>query len=270
MGDQLIEKLLPALAKMEWPQNPNPTEKGHQTFLFGMETLETFAGDPKILSSALRTFQTGDSLPYAYGGVAHALIVASAEKDGTYSERGLEQAMRWLEQAQDAAPDILEINVAEALVYTFNGRTDDARLVLDYLLQQDPDNYFLFEAEIAYWQQVGDVEQAVDWFNKAAETAQTVPQRLRLRSKLADYYLQQNMLDEALTAYKEAIHFNAQNVVVWHKISVIYWRQENIEEAERANQQVLRLQNNYPPGLKMQEALKKKKSEGSRFGRLFG
>lgn len=270
MGEQLIQKIVPALQKMQWPQDHALTERGRQTFIVGMEALETYAGDPKVLSGALRTFQTGDSLPYAYGGVAHTLIVASAENDGSYSAQGLAEAMRWLVQAQEAEPDVLEINVAEALVYTYNGRTDDARIVLDFLLEQDPDNYFLLEAEIAYWQQVGDVEQAVYWFNKASTAAQTVPQRLRLRAKLADYYLQQEMLDEALEAYKAAIHFDSKNVITWHKICLIYWRQENYEEAELNNQQVLRLQKDYEPALKMQEALKKKKSEGSRFGRLFG
>jgi tetratricopeptide (TPR) repeat protein len=270
MGDQLIAKILPALEKMQWPQEPYATEQGRQTFLVGMETLESYTGDPKTLSSALRTFQTGDSLPYAYAGVAFALLMASAENDGSYSQQGLEEAMRWLVQAQDAEPDILEINVAEALVYTYNGRTDDARLVLDFLLQQDPTNYFLLEAEIAYWKQLGDVEQTVYWSNKAADAAQTVPQRLRLRAKLADFYFQQNMLDEALQEYKSAVHFNNKNVALWHKISLIYWRQENYDEAEMSNQQALRLQKDYAPALKMQDALKKKKSEGSRFGRLFG
>lgn len=270
MGEKLIEKIVPALAKMQWPQNPAATEKGRRTFFVGMEMLETYSGDAKVLSNALRTFQTGDSLPYAYGGVSHVLIVASAKKDGTYSQSGLKEALRWLEQAQDAEPDILEINLAEALIYTHNGREEDARLVLDYLLQQDPSNYFLLEAEIAYWKQIDDVEQTVYWFNKASSAAETVPQRLRLRVKLADFYLQKDMLDEALEEYKAAIHFDAKNVVIWHKISLIHWRKEDYEEAEISNQQVLRLQKNYPPALKMKEALKKKKSEGSRFGRLFG
>lgn len=270
MGEQLLAKLVPALAQMDWPQTPAATEQGRLSFMVGLEKLDEYEGDAKVLSAALRTFQTGDSLPYAYAGVAYTVILASEEKDGTYAKSGLDEAMKWLEQAQTAAPDILEINVIEALVYIHYGRSEDARLVLDYLLQQDPQNFHLLRAEIAYWQRQGDQEQTVHWFNQATEAAQNVPQRLGTRVKLGDYYLAQEMLDEALAIYKEAIHFNNQNVRLWHKISLIYWRQENFEEAEITNQQILRLQPDFAPALKMDEALKKKKKEGSRFGRLFG
>jgi tetratricopeptide (TPR) repeat protein len=270
MGEQLIEKILPALEKMDWPQNPEVTEQGRQAYTVGLERLDEYDGDTKLLSAALRTFQSGNSRPYACAGVAYTLVVASREGDGRYSARGLAEAMKWLEQAQEAAPDILEINVIEALVYTYGGRYDDARLVLDYLDEMDPGNFQLLKAEVAYWQHQGEAEETVSWFNKAAEAADNVPQRLRMRAKLGDYYLEHNMFDEALAVYKEAVHFDNKNVALWHKISAAYWQQENIEEADMANQYALRLQADYAPAVKLHEAIKKKKSEGSRFGRLFG
>jgi tetratricopeptide (TPR) repeat protein len=269
MGKELIAKLLPAVEKMQWPQGNTATEQGRQTFTVAVEKVDEYKGDPKTLMAALRTLQTGDSLPYAYGGVACVLVAAAREKDGSYDPAGLEAAMGWLEEAQNAEPDILEINVIEALIYAYSGRLEDSRLILDYLQAQDPTNFRLLSAEIAYWRSQGDIEKTVEWYEQAAEGAATVPQRLRLQAELGDYYLESNLLDKALAVHQKAIHFNNKNYMAWHKMSLIYWRQEDYEEADRCNQQALRLQD-FPAARKMEAALKKKKSEGGMLGRLFG
>ncbi len=270
MSAQLLEKLLPALEKMEWPQLSEATEQGRQAYMVGLERLDEYDGDVKLLSSALRAFQSGNSKPYACAGVAYTLLVAAQESDGSYAPAGLAESMKWLEQAQELAPDILEINVIEAMIYAGHGRDEDARLVLDYLQEVDPYSYQLAKAEIVYWKHQGDAEQIVHWYNEAAKAADNVPQRLRMHARLADYYFEQHRLAEALSIYKEAIHFDNQNVRLWHKISLIYWQQENIDEAEKVNQQTLRLQADYGPAVKLHEAIKAKKSEGHRTGRLFG
>lgn len=270
MSAQLLEKLLPALEKMEWPQLPEATEQGRQAYMVGLERLDEFEGDVKLLSSALRAFQSGNSKPYACAGVAYTLLVAAQESDGSYTPAGLTESMKWLEQAQELAPDILEVNVIEAMIYAGHGRYEDARLVLDYLQEVDPYNYQLAKAEVAYWKPQGDVDETVRWFNEAAKAADNVPQRLRMRARLGDFYFELHQLDEALAIYKEAIHFDNRNVKLWHKISLIYWQQENIDEAEKVNQQTLRLQPDFGPAVKLHEAIKARKTEGHRTGRLFG
>jgi tetratricopeptide (TPR) repeat protein len=270
MSAQLLEKLLPVLEKMDWPQLPEATEQGRQAYMVGLERLDEYDGDVKLLSSALRAFQSGNSKPYACAGVAYTVLVAAQESDGRYPTAGLDESMKWLEQAQNLAPDIVEINVIEALIYTGYGRDEDARLVLDYLQEMDPGNYQLAKAEIAFWRHLGGVEETVHWFNEAAKAADNVPQRLRMRARLADYYFEQHMLDEALTIYKEAIHFDNHNIPLWHKISLIYWQKEDVEEAEKVNQQTLRLQADYAPAVKLHEAIKARKHEGHRTGRLPG
>ncbi len=270
MGTQLLEKLLPALEKMEWPQLRDATEQGRQAYMVGLERLDEYDGDVKLLSSALRAFQSGNSRPYACAGVSYTLLVAAQESDGSYAPLGLAESMKWLEQAQELAPDIVEVNVIEAMIYAGHGRYEDARLVLDYLQDIDPANYQLAKAEIAYWKPQGQVDETLHWFNEAAKAADNVPQRLRMRARLGDYYFEQHQLDEALSIYKEAIHFDNHNVKLWHKISLIYWQQGNIDEAEKVSQQTLRLHSDYGPAVKLQEAIKLKKSEGHRTGRLFG
>lgn len=269
MGKQLIAKLLPALQQANWPETPNATEHGRRTYQIGLDKADEFKGDPKVLAAALRTFLTGDSAPYAYAGAAYTLLTGARKNDGRYDPEGLDAAMSYLEMAQELEPDIVDINMIEALVYTHNGRLDDARLVLDYLQQQDPRNYYLIKAEIAYWQQLGDVEQTVHWFNEAAKTAVTVPQKLRLRGQLADFYMSVGRYDDALAVYREAVQHDKNNHVFWHKMSIIYWKQADFEQAARANQQALRLKD-FPAGRKMEAALKEKISGTGVLGRLFG
>jgi tetratricopeptide (TPR) repeat protein len=256
---------------MNWPQTPMATAQGRQTFEVGVDKLDTYKGDPKTLAAALRTFQTGDSRPYAFAGVAYTLVLAAREQDGTYAEAGLDAAMEWLEKAQEMEPDLVDINVIEALIYTYSGRLDDARLVLDYLQQQDPRSFYLHKAEIAFWRKQGELEKTIYWFEQAVEEAVTVPQRLRLRAELGDFFLEKDMLDKALEVYREAVHFEKDNAWLWHKMSVVHWRQEDYEEAARCNAQALRL-DDFPAARQMEEALKKEIESGSSgmLGRLFG
>lgn len=254
---------------MEWPETPVATAHGFQTYKVGLEKALTFKGEVKDLAAALRTFQTGDSRPYAFAGAAYVLVQASREKDGTYDPVGLDAAMTWLEKAQEMEPDKIAINIIEALIYANNGRFDDARLVLDYLAQQESDNQYLFLAEIVYWQRRGEVNEAVKWFQKAIENAVTVPERLQLRHRLGDYFMETDHLDKALEVFQESTRFDRENIELWHKMSIIYWRKEDYEEAARCNRRALHIQD--APALRqMEKALKKKLDTGGLMGKLFG
>lgn len=269
MGHQLIAKFIPLLEKLNWPAETSATEQGRRSFLVGLEKVDAYSGDPNQLTAALKTFVTGGSRPFAYAGTAYALIAAAAEPDGSYDAAGLEAAMGWLEKAQELEPDVLEINMVEPLVYVHNGRLEDARLVLDYLHDLRPDDYYLFRIEVAYWQTLGDLAQTVDWFGKAAGVAATVPQRLAMRRQLADFYFDKKMWAEAKNAYQEAIHFDKSNPLLWHKLSIVHWQLEDVDEAEKCNQQTLRLKE-FPAARQLEEKIKEKKSDGGLFGRLFG
>ena len=269
MGQQILAKLIPLLEKINWPATTAATEQGRQSYLVGLEKVDSYSGDPNQLTAALKTFVTGGSQPFAFAGVAYTLIAAAQEKDGSYAPDGLEAAMSWLEKAQDLEPDVLEINMLEPLVYVHNGRLEDARIVLDYLHDIRPSDYFLYRIEVAFWQAMGDSEQTVHWFGKAAEAAITVPQRLAMRGQLADYYFNQQMWAEAKDSYQEALHFDNTNRVLWQKLSIVHWQLEDIEEAEKCNQHTLRLKD-FPAARQLEEKIKSKKSDGGLLGRLFG
>ncbi len=269
MGKQLIRKLLPMLDKMNWPDTPVATAKGQQAFEIGMEKIDNAPNDPQAIAHAIRVFLSGDSLPYALAGVAYALVYASREKNGAFAPEGLEAAMEWLEKAQELEPDLVDINVIEALIYIYSDRFDDARLILDYLQGQEPTNHYLHLAEIQYWYNQRNLEQTVHWFEQAAISAITVPQRLRLSARLGDVYMEFKQPQKAVEAYREAIHFNKDNHLLWYKLAVAYWQQEDYAEAERCVDQVLRIKSDFALGLKLKQALQKKQSSGV-LGRLFG
>jgi predicted Zn-dependent protease len=267
MGKDLIEKMLGQLPKMKWPHGKQATELGRKSYDTALDRVDMYTGDPKVLGEALRILQTGDSLPFAYAGIAYTLIAASREKDGSYAEEGLEAALDWLEQAQEAAIDIVDINMIEALVYIYNGRYEDARLVLDYLHEQDPNNYYVHVGELIFWQAHNEVEEAAHWFEKAGLSAREVPQRLRLLSRMGEFYMQQEVYDKALQVYKEALHFNKEKPELWHSLAVIYWRMEDYEESARANKQSLKF-GNLPAAQKLAEALKEKQGGSGILGRF--
>ncbi len=77
------------------------------------------------------------------------------------------------------------------------------------------------------------------------------------------------MWSEAKNSYQEALHFDNSNAVLWHKLSIVHWQLQDVEEAEKCNQQTLRLKD-FPAARQLAETIKKKKSEGSVWGKLFG
>lgn len=269
MGQRLVEKLLPNLDKLKWPENVEATQLGLQAYEVGLDKVDEFRSDPRTLAAALRTFLSGESLPYAYAGAAYTLVRASRETDGSYSKKGLDAALVWLEKAQELAPEVGDINMVEAFIYIYSGRFTDARLILNYLEASEPSTYHLMSAEVAYWQEQGELEEAIRWYDRAISTADSVPRKLRMRSSLGDCYLQFREYDKALEVYKEAVHFARENPLLWHKMSVAYWYLENYEEADHCNKRALALED-LPEARKMEEALREKLDTGSLTSRLFG
>lgn len=269
MGKELVQKILSAVSKTTWPQNPKTTDLGRHTYEISLDSLFSYRDDPKVLAGALRTLQTSDSRPFALAGVAYTLVLASREADGSYAAEGLDAALQWLEKAQETEPDVPIINIVEAFIYIHSNRLDDARLVLDYLQEQEATSYFLQLAEIAYWWRQEDLSQVISWFDRATQAAHTIPQRLRLLSQMGDCYLEFKEAAKALEKYREAVHFDTENHWLWHKMSTIYLAQENYEEAVRCNKKALKIKD-FPEGRAVETALKEKLGDTGVLGRLFG
>jgi tetratricopeptide (TPR) repeat protein len=270
MENKLLDQLLPALEKMKFSGNEALTPAGYTVFAVGRDRVDGYRGDPRTLGEALRTFQTANSLPYEYAGVALTLLTAARGSDGSYATEGLEASLSWLEKAQDLAPDATDINVVEAFIYIYGRRLDDARLVLDYLHEQDDENYYLCRAEIDYWRASGDLDQALQWCEQATGIAETVPQRLRVRSLIADIHSERGNRGAALQSYREAIHFDPDNAWLWYRVAQLHWEGEAWEEARHANERALQIDPGLAEARGLQETIDESGERGSLLGRLFG
>lgn len=280
MGRTLISQLLPTLNKLDWSGVHEATPAGALVFRTTLDQVDGYRGDPKDLGVALRTIRTTDSLPYMYAGVAYILLAASGPRNrapGTgalpsdgYDQTGLQAALEWLEKAQESAPDEVGINVIEVLIYISSGRYDDARLVLDYLQGERPDNYFLLRAEMTYWQAVGHHEQALDWSQRALEEAETVPQRLRLKSSVAAIHRAAGDTAQALQTYREALHFDDNNAWLCHEISLLHHEQGDLEEAAHFNERALKIKPDLPEARQLREQMAEQQDSSNLLGRLFG
>lgn len=270
MGKKVIEHIATVIEQMDWPQLTSATEHGRRIFLQAIERVDEYKGNPEHLIGTLRLLQTADSRPFAFAGVAYTLVGGSKERGGAYDEEGLKVAMIWLEKAQDMEAEIVEVNCMEALIYVHSKRFDDARLIMDYLAEIDPYNFYLHQVEVAYWIALKDKERSVEWIERTIQSAVTIPQRLRMRAKLGDVYLNAKEFDKAVEVLREAIHFDKENAELWHRLSVAYFRLSDFVEAERANKQALKLNPEHVVALKVQEALKKQKGGTGGLRRLFG
>jgi tetratricopeptide (TPR) repeat protein len=263
MGRALVEKLLPALDQLKWPTSSEASELGRATYMVGLEKADEYSDDPKPLAAAIRTFVSGQSLPYAFAGAAYTLLKAAREADGSYTQIGLDTALEWLEKAQALAPDSVEINFIEALIYADSGRFEDARLILDYLGGLDPSSYWLATAEIAYWQRQRKLKETVSAYERAIELGDTVPRKLRLRHRLGDFYLGMGQHEKALEVYRELSHFSTHDAQLWHNMSLAYFNLEDYREAVRCNKKALALHQDFHPARLMEVTLRERLGTGA-------
>lgn len=239
MGEELVRRMAAGLEKMSWDGHPQRTPLGIQTYEMALDIINEFRGDVKVFDQALKRIRAGDSRPYRLAGVAYMLVAASREKDGTYSQNGLDTAMAWLEKAQADEADLPDVNFIEGRVYLHSGQLENARLILDYLLSQSPYYYHILMTEAMYWHAVGDLQRMEDWYEAAGKYADNVPKKVGLYERIGDAYFENENLDEALKRYKQSLHFSRESGRLWHKLSVIYWAKEDLESCKHSNDRAL-------------------------------
>lgn len=270
MGQKIVQQLLPALPQMPWPTNPHTTPLGAQTYQVSLRKADEYASEtePQPLAAALRVLQTGDSQPYAFAGIAYVLIAAAHADDGSYYQPGLDAALQWIEKAQETAPDNLEINVLEGLVYIHSDRLADARLILDYLTTQDAAHPLLLRAEIAYWARQKNIPETVRWYKKLMSQTNTGLLRMALNSQLADFYASVGEWEQAIAAYQQSARVQPEDARLWHKLSLAYLATDDLDNAAACNQKALSL-SNLPAAQETQQEIKSRQNRTSRLRNLF-
>ena len=176
MSSQLIDTINRRLHAAKWPSDITTSPETKEQYEQGLDAVHAYRGDPQPLFDALSLFQAIPSRPYALAGAAYTLLAASYLYDTEYQAEGVEEAGRWLVEAQSIAPHLPEINFIIVIYYVLQERHDSARAWLN-TLATDPPNFYGCIAEMRYWEQQNDVHQAYEWYLKATQSAQRNEQR---------------------------------------------------------------------------------------------
>lgn len=269
MGEELVRRMTTGLNKMSWDGQPHRTPLGVQTYQMAVDIISEYAGDVKVFDQALKRIRAGDSRPYRLAGVAFMLTAASREKDGSYNQAGLEEAMSWLEKAQADEPDMADINFVESRIYLHSNQLENARLIQDYLLEQAPYSYHVLVSEALLWRAHNDLDRMETWFKKAIKYADNAPKKVVLHEQIGDAYFAAGNHDRALAAYKESLHFSRETGRLWHKLSQVFWEKGDIEGCKHSSDRAIEFGVG-APAQEMQQMIKRKLGTTGMLRRFLG
>ena len=259
LADQLEEMAQAAT----WPSEHQTTMKSRRAYETGLDVVNMYRGDPAAFVEGLRRFQATGSCSYAQAGIAYTLAIASFAGSQTPDRRGLQNAMQWLERSQNFEPDRPEINFIEAVIYLNGRQFEKARLVLDYLSNQDPQNYYLITTEMNYWKQRGDEQKYFQWAKKGLDVANRKGRRIFVLNSLAGFYLGKGYLEKSINTYLDLAELDPDDPWLWHNLSVMYVELEMFKEANQCNQRALSIMD-FGAAREIEQIIKKNRSGISR------
>lgn len=263
----MINELEEIIEQIRWPMEHRMTMKSRRIYEEGLDTIDAYRGNSEVFLDALNIFQTTYSTPYAYAGIAYTLAMASSEESRPKTiERGLLQAMDWLEKSQYLEPDRTEINFIEAVIYMKQGNLRDARLILDHI-NQDTRNYYVCLAELDYWYKQGNEEQYYyHWFERAKKIANNKLRQARVFNSLANFQLDREMYEKSIKTFYKVVQVTPDDPWAWHNMSVIFVRIKQFKEAAHCNKQALSIME-FEAARQIEQTIKENQTF---FSRLFG
>jgi len=247
MASELVLRLVRTLQQFEWPVEKDLTAASLALYEQGLELVDSYHGDERILREALRIFSSCGARPYALAGIAYvmnaaafrpaayytlAVEAATFSQFDQYDQDDIQEALGNLSQAQEMAPDRTEIDFIEVRFYADMRRLQDARLVLDYLQRRAPDNYHLCLMEIVYWRGLTDLEQARAWYERAIQTAANNRRRVNALMLLALSYFRCSRLPEAIRLLRQVTTVLPNDPWIWCELGAAHARLQQFTEAE--------------------------------------
>jgi len=209
------------------------------------------------LLDALKVFQGCGSRAYAAAGCACALMLSAYESGEEYSAEGLELARPWLVEAQELAPNRVEIDCLEAELYIHLKQNESARAVLDHLNNTAASKHFyLCLSELFYWYTLKDREQYQRWYDLALPHATNKARQICLFSRAAGFFLAIQEWKKVIEIYRSLSTLDPEDPWLWHNLSLAYYHLERYDKAQQANQLALKIMD-FPQARQMEEFLKK-------------
>ncbi|GEM_PF-707752 len=153
----------------------------------------------------------------------------------------LEKAISYYQQAADAEPNLLEQNLKIADIFRKQKHFDDAVIHLTKLLEKNPNEYKILVKLGDTEKKRGEREQALNWFNKARETASN-PTQVRDAQLLAIEILRElNRLDEAVDTMEPILQQWPENIKVKAIFGSILQKKLDFSAAIKVYQEIIGL-----------------------------
>jgi tetratricopeptide (TPR) repeat protein len=245
MSDSQFRSFLELVNRIELPTSRTITDEARGLYEKACDLLLMYRGHPDVLMQALQLFVATGVRPYAYTGIALVLAAASYVSNGNHEPEGVEEALRWMEQAQLMAPKAFEIQIFLPLIYGSLKQSQKVRELLDTLRSHPAakDNIRYALAEIRYWDGKNDIPQVKKWADAAFKIAKTDVQRLYVLNRLASAYMMKRMTKEALALYAEVVKLDPHDPWAWHNMSIMYGDLGDETNAGMCNDRALRIMN---------------------------
>ena len=270
MSDQRnIEQLISLVRQMQWPVAQRTSMQTRRIYERGLDEINAFSGDPVVYGNALNLFRQSDSCAYAYAGVAYTLAHVSwlnRKVDAT----GINEAMVWLEKAQEWERDRIEINFIEAFIYIISGELDNGRIILDHLGRQNAQYFHYCAMELLYWDYRQKGSNFRSWFEKALNHAGNPMQQAHVFSTAGSHFLHSGQFKQSIKLYKEVVKLKPDDAWAWHNMSVMLVKMDDYSNASLCNQKALSIMDFGAARRTEQEIQEYKKMSSGRLGRLFG
>ena len=197
MSSQLIDTINRHLHDSQLSSDITTSPASKEQYERGLDAVHAYRGDSQQLFDALRLFQAIPSRPYAFAGVAYTLLAASYLYDTEYQAKGIEEAGRWLVEAQSSAPNLPEINFIIVIYYALQERYASPQAWLNTLIT-DPPNYYASIAEMRHWDKQDDIHKVYDAYLKATQSAERSEQRLYAIHLIAGSLLERQLAHTSL------------------------------------------------------------------------
>ena len=266
---------------MEWSDDQNISMEARLAYDAGIDLIDGYRGDPKVILEALDQFQAAQSRPYAYAGWAYALMAASYIGGGRkYDMDGLREAQGWLHEANKLVTGRPEIQFVQLLIQLSLEQYDaylETSKELD--VAGNEANFHIQFAYLDYCLQTQSLKKAEAQFSKTLLLTQTENQKQKTYIRMTHHFLYAvamfKVLGDTLKTssksqmrhyakkgdyYFQLMSENAQDDPwFWHNYSLLHYNLGNYWKAAKFNKKALSLMP-FGAAQKIQTELKKKLS----------
>lgn len=237
------EFFLKIFTQPDFPQSDEITERATAIYEAGQRLILTYRGDYRDLIRASQFFLATNCRPYALLGAAQVLTSAAYVSGSYYEPEGLNAAQRFVDQARELSPLLLEVEFQQGAIY--KTRQDNANLkrCLDALSKRpEALTHFSYALmQMNYWEDQKDIAKMENWHRKAIENATSDIERVFALNRLASVYMMSGNYKLAVAHYQQVVKLDPTDPWAWHNMSWMMVQAKDYNLAGQYNRNALNL-----------------------------